>query len=94
MQLLHATSIPLSATSDIPTSIILSFCLPVSCSVIFSIRHILPFINTVLGFVILKGRGEGEFEIMIEKMERDLEIAVSCCSIGIVKRHCCILFGS
>ena len=31
---------------------------------------------------------------MIEKMEGDLEIAVSCYSIGRVEDHCCILFGS
>jgi len=35
------------------------------------------FINIVLGFVILKGKRGGEFEIMIEKMEGDLEVAVS-----------------
>ena len=31
---------------------------------------------------------------MIKKMKGDLEIAVSCCSIGRVKLHCCVLFGS
>lgn len=80
----HAWGLPFSTTSNISTSITPSVCL--SCSVIFCIFHILPFINTVLTFLLFwcGEEGRGEFAILYGRMEEDLEISASCCNIGML----------